>query len=98
VIRENFGNGLRRPAVTPEDEEAAKAARAAWMKWWTARFGDMSEVWVEIPDSKVNPVPNPTGRPVLCWSVLNPKANGVYCFMPFLAAFDDRGAQARTYA
>jgi hypothetical protein len=98
VIRENFSNGLRRPVVTRQDDEAAKTARDAWLKWWAARFGDTPEVWVEIPDSTVNPVPNPTGRAVLCWSVLNTKANGVYCFMPFVGAFDDRGVQVRTYA
>ena len=56
------------------------------MQRWAAQYGDRDEVWIQIPESRVNPVENPTGRAVLCWSVFNRESNGVYCFVPFSAA------------
>ena len=37
---------------------------------------------------------NPTGHAVLCWSVFNSEFNGVYCFVPFTAAFNERSELA----
>jgi hypothetical protein len=85
VVREKFSNSLGRPVLTQEDDEASQAARIAWMNRWTSRFGDSPDVWVEIPETKINTVRNPTGRAVLCWSVFNSDFNGVYCFVPFTA-------------
>jgi hypothetical protein len=89
VTREKFSNSLGRPIATEEDEEAHQAAKGAWMKRWISLFGDSPEVWIEIPEAKVNPVQNPTGRAVLCWSLFNSDSNGVYCFVPFISAFND---------
>ena len=50
---------------------------------WTARFGDKPEIWIEIPEAKVNHVSNPTGHAVLCWSTFYPDFNGVFCFIPY---------------
>jgi hypothetical protein len=83
VTRERFGRGLQNPNLTPEDDEAFQAAKNTWIGRWIARFGDKPDVWIEIPDRKTNAVQNPTGHPVLCWSVFNDESNGVYCFVPY---------------
>jgi hypothetical protein len=92
VMREKFSYSPARPIVSQEDEEASQTARSAWMARWSSRFGDSPEVWIEIPEAKVNPVLNPTGHAVLCWSVFGTELNGVYCFMPFISAFNERFA------
>ena len=86
VTRESFGSGLQNPIVSPEDNEAFQAAKDAWTRRWIAKFGDDPDVWIEIPDHKINAVQNPTGHAALCWSVFNGESNGVYCFVPFTAA------------
>ena len=96
VTRETFSNALRRP-VSEEDSEAYSEARSAWMNCWFTRYGDSSDVWIEIPQAKVNPVQNPTGHAVLCWSVFNSEFNGVFCFIPFQAASDDLAGRTRWY-
>jgi hypothetical protein len=53
-------------------------------------MGIESTCGLRSPEAKVNPVQNPTGHAVLCWSVFNSEFNGVYCFVPFTAAFNDR--------
>jgi hypothetical protein len=90
VTREKFSNSLGRPILSNEDAEASEAARSAWINRWINKYGESPDVWVEIPDAKVNPVQNPTGQAVLCWSLFNSEFNGVYCFMPFTAASNDR--------
>ena len=90
VMREKFSNALGRPILSQEDEDARQAAKSAWMKRWVSRYGDRTDVWIEISDAKVNPAPNPTGHAVLCWSVFNTEFNGVYCFVPYTAAFNER--------
>ena len=89
VTREKFSNSLGRPILSQEDEDAQQAAKSAWMRRWISRFGDTTDVWIEIADAKVNPVQNPTGHAVLCWSVFNVEFNGVYCFVPFTAAYNE---------
>ena len=76
--------------MSQEDNEAYQAARSAWMKHWTTKYGHNPYVWIEIPEAKINPVQNPTGHAVLCWSVFNSEFNGVYCFVPFTAAINER--------
>lgn len=90
VVREKFSNSLGRPILSQEDEDAQQAAKSAWIKRWFSRYGDKADVWIEISDAKVNAVQNPTGHAVLCWSVFNAEFNGVYCFVPFTAAFNER--------
>jgi hypothetical protein len=90
VDRETFSDGLGRPTLSQEDNEAYEAARSAWMKHWTTKYGHNPYVWIEIPEAKINPVQNPTGHAVLCWSVFNSEFNGVYCFVPFTAAINER--------
>jgi DMSO/TMAO reductase YedYZ molybdopterin-dependent catalytic subunit len=90
VMREKFSNALDKPIVSQEDEAAHQTAKSAWMKRWIAMYGDTPDVWIEIPEAKVNLVQNPTGHAVLCWSVSNGEFNGVYCFVPFTAAINDR--------
>jgi hypothetical protein len=85
VTRKTFGRGLQNPILSPEDNDAAQAAQNAWTLRWIAKFGDNPDVWIEIPDRKINAVHNPTGHAVLCWSVFNGESNGVYCFVPFTA-------------
>lgn len=87
VTPEAFSNALRTP-VSQEDDEAYSTARSAWMNRWAANYGGRSEIWIEIPEAKVNFVQNPTGHAVLCWSLFNDESNGVYCFVPFRAAFN----------
>jgi hypothetical protein len=89
VMREKFSNSLGRPIASREDEEAHQAAKGAWMKRWISRYGDSPDMWIEIPEARVNPVQNPTGHAVLCWSVFNSEFNGVYCFVPFTAAVNE---------
>jgi hypothetical protein len=60
------------------------------MKRWISRHGDSPDVWIEVPEARVNPVQNPIGHAALCWSLFNSEFNGVYCFVPFTAAFNDR--------
>jgi hypothetical protein len=83
VTRERFSRGLQNPIANPESDEAFQTARDAWIRRWIARFGDKPDVWIEIPDHKTNPIQNPTGHAVLCWSVFNEESNGVYCFVPY---------------
>ncbi len=89
VMRETFSNGLGRPALSEEDEDAFRAAKSAWITRWVSKYGDRPDVWIEIPEATVNLVRNPTGHAVLCWSVSNSQNNGVYCFVPYTAAFND---------
>jgi hypothetical protein len=85
VIRERFSETLRRPNLSQEENDAIQMAKDAWMRRWIAKFGDHPDMWIEVPDHKINSVQNPTGHPVLCWSVFNGESNGVYCFVPFIA-------------
>jgi len=85
VTPETFSNALRRP-VSQEDREAYSAATSTWMNQWTTKYGDSSEIWIEVPEAKVSPVQNPTGHAVLCWSLFNDEFSGVYCFIPYQGA------------
>jgi hypothetical protein len=89
VMREKFSNALGRPILSQEDDDAFQVAKSTWITRWVSKYGDIPDVWVEIPEATVNPVRNPTGHAVLCWSVSNSLNNGVYCFVPFTAAFND---------
>jgi hypothetical protein len=97
VTPQVFSNALRRPTISQPDEDAVAAAISAWMQRWAARYGESSEVWIEIPDSRVSRINNPTGLAVLCWSVFNREFNGVYCFVPFSAAANVYGEGLKTY-
>ncbi len=96
VTRETFSSALQRP-VSQEDNEAYSAARSAWMNRWITKYGDVADLWIEIPEGKVNQVQNPTGHAVLCWSIFNSDFNGVYCFIPFQAASNDFKDSIRWY-
>jgi hypothetical protein len=85
VEREKFVYRPSRPALSQEDENAYEGARGAWTAQWVRRYGNADNVWIEVPDDKINAVPNPTGHSVLCWSVFA----GVYCFVPFVAATNE---------
>jgi hypothetical protein len=98
VTRERFSNALGQPVLSHEDDEAFQAARSAWMKHWITKYGDNPGVWIEVPQAKVNPVQNPTGHAVLCWSVFNSESNGVYCFVPFVAAENKFGDRPEAHA
>jgi hypothetical protein len=86
VTPQAFSPAPGKPAISQADNEAVQIARTAWMQRWAARYGDSQEVWIDIPISRVNPIENPTGHAVLCWSIFNSAFNGVYCFVPFSAA------------
>jgi hypothetical protein len=89
VKREVFSNALRSSVLYANDNEAFAAAKRVWIRIWINRFGDTPETWIEVPESRVNHIQNPTGRAVLCWSTFFPNFNGVFCFVPFTAAFND---------
>jgi len=97
VDREIFSDGLGRTTLSLEDNEAYQAARSVWMKQWIARYGDSPFVWIEIPEAKINPVQNPTGHAVLCWSVFNSEFNGVYCFVPITSAINEHFEQMNMF-
>jgi hypothetical protein len=83
--------------VSQEDDEAYSAAESAWVNRWITKYGESLYVWIEIPAAKVNPVQNPTGHAVLCWSIFNSEFNGVFCFIPFQAASNDPVDRTRWY-
>jgi hypothetical protein len=89
VARETFSDGLQRPIASQEDSEAYQTSTNIWMERWNTKYGDRPDVWIEIPEAKVNRVRNPTGHAVLCWSLFNTESNGVFCFMPFSAAANE---------
>ena len=89
VVRESFMYTPFSRILSPEDDDAYQIARRAWMRRWVSIYGDRSDVWIEIPESRVKPIQNPTGHPVLCWSVFNSESNGVFCFVPFTAAINE---------
>ncbi|HEY7578144.1 MAG TPA: hypothetical protein VH855_11165 [Acetobacteraceae bacterium] len=91
VLREAFSNALQHSPLYQGDNEAFQAAREIWLRNWIVNYGDTPEIWIEIPESRVNQVHNPTGRAVLCWSIFYGDFNGVFCFVPFSAA-ENEGA------
>jgi hypothetical protein len=89
VIREVFSNALKSSVLYADDNEAFAVAKRVWIRNWINRFGDTPETWIEIPEARINHTHNPMGRAVLCWSTFLPYFNGVFCFVPFTAAFND---------
>ena len=85
-----LANALQNASRYDDDKETYLAARGIWIQNWVRKFGDVSAVWIEVPDERVNHVDNPTGHPVLCWSTFHDAFNGVFCFVPFDAAADDQ--------
>ena len=85
VIREVFSNALQNSLLYEKDLPTFQIARQIWISKWTMRFGDVPDAWIEIPDARINPTHNPTGRAVLCWSTFYPDFNGVFCFIPYQA-------------
>jgi hypothetical protein len=83
VVREVFSNALRNSVLYQANFADYEKARNIWIRNWTIRFGDIPEAWIEIPETRVNPVPNPTGRAILCWSTFYTDFNGVFCFVPY---------------
>jgi hypothetical protein len=83
VMRDAFGNAQAGSPQDGSDHGVHDKARYVWMWNWASRFGDSPEVWVEIPEAKINRVANPTGHSVLCWSAFRPEFSGVLCFIPY---------------
>jgi hypothetical protein len=83
VVRDVFSNALRNSSLYQDDETAFQNARRIWISKWISAHGDVPEAWIEIPEARINPTYNPTGRAVLCWSTFYPDFNGVFCFIPF---------------
>lgn len=86
VVREVFSNALRSSPLYETGPVAFQKAQRIWISKWIAAYGDVPATWIEIPEARINPTDNPTGHAVLCWSTFNPYFNGVFCFIPFLAA------------
>jgi hypothetical protein len=82
VVREKFQNALQHSILYEHDSKAFEDASRIWAKSWIERFGDISDVWIEIPQERTKLIDNPTGRAVLCWSVWYSEFNGVFCFVP----------------
>lgn len=82
VVRERFQNALQYSILYEHDGKASEATSRVWTMSWIERFGDISEVWIEIPQERINSIDNPTGHAVLCWSVWYSDFNGVFCFVP----------------
>ena len=90
VIREVFSNALKNSVLYTNDSAAFEVAKGIWIRKWIERFGDTPEAWIEIPETRINHTANPTGRAVLCWSTFAlHHFNGVFCFVPFTAAFNE---------
>jgi len=79
VVRDVFSNALR-------DENDVAAYSDAWIRNWITAYGDLPEIWIEIPEARINSTYNPTGRAVLCWSAFYSEFNGVLCFIPYQGA------------
>ena len=86
VIREVFSNALRASPLYEQDTAAFRVAQRIWLDRWNAAYGDVPEIWIEIPEARVNPASNPTGRAVLCRLTFYPDFNGVFCFIPYQGA------------
>jgi hypothetical protein len=85
VIRNVFNDPLRPwRTYTKGDDPDEASMRDNWTKSWIANYGDVSEIWIEIPEDRINHVRNPTGHAVLCWTSFWTKDNGVFCFVPFI--------------
>ena len=97
VIREMFSNALQSSLLYRHDQAAFQAAKRIWLSKWITAYGDVPEAWIEIPDARINQTNNPTGRAVLCWSTFYPDFNGVFCFIPFQAAFNTYAPGVRNY-
>jgi hypothetical protein len=76
VIRDVFSNALRSSVLYKGNFASYEKAKYVWISKWMTRFGDKGEAWIEVPGSRVNLVPNPTGHSVLCWSTFYPDFNG----------------------
>jgi hypothetical protein len=84
VIREVFSDALKSSVLYVNNHHAFEVARRIWIRNWIDRFGDAPEAWIEIPETRINHTPNPTGHAVLCWSIMTCYYfNGVFCFIPF---------------
>ena len=97
VMRDVFSNALRSSPLYVNDAEAFQKAQGIWISKWITAYGDVPETWIEIPEARINPTYNPTGRAVLCWSTFYPEFNGVFCFIPFHAASLDLVDRAGLY-
>lgn len=97
VMRDVFSNALRNSPLYVNDAEAFQKAQGIWISKWITAYGDVPETWIEIPEARINPTYNPTGRAVLCWSTFYPEFNGVFCFIPFQAASLDIVDRAGLY-
>jgi len=76
VARGVFSNALR-------NENDAGFSATFWIRKWITAYGNVPEIWIEIPDERGNSTNNPTGRAVLRWSTFNANFNGVFCFIPY---------------
>ncbi len=83
VIRDVFSSALRSSPLYEKDAATFQTAWKNWISRWIEYYGDVPEVWVEIPEARINRATNPTGHAVLCWSTFNPDFNGVFCFIPY---------------
>lgn len=83
VIRKVFNDPLRPwRTYTKGDDPDDASMRDNWTKSWIANYGDVPEIWIEIPEARINHVSNPTGRAVLCRTSFWMVSNGVFCFVP----------------
>ena len=78
-----FSDALQSSPIYKSDPAAYKRAQQIWIRIWIAAYGDVPATWIEIPETRINPVNNPTGHAVLCWSIFYPDYNGVFCFIPY---------------
>lgn len=97
VTREGFSNSLPAPMSSRADSEPYEAGKGVWMERWIAKFGDTPDVWVDISEAKINRTHNPTGHAVLCWSIFNNESDGVFCFVPFIAAINEHARWISIY-
>jgi hypothetical protein len=86
VAREAFVSVPGKPISSQQEDAAVQLSKNSWQARWSSRYGDSPAVWIEVPEAKINPVRNPIGHAVLCWSLFNAEFNGVFCFIPYEAA------------
>jgi hypothetical protein len=98
VVRDEFSDALRYSSRLLNNPDLIEHNMSEWFRHWAAHFGDATEVWIEIPEVRGIYTHNPTSRAVLCWSPDFETFDGVYCFVPYSAAFMEFTSKPEMYA
>ena len=97
VMREEFSNALQYSPLVSRNPDRLEKDKREWLGRWIANYGNVTEILIEIPETKIIRTDNPTGRAVLCWSPDYEKFDGVFCFVPYLGAFNESADRIRIH-